>query len=181
MFDSACAACHHDGDGPTLLGVNAPLALNSQLTSSRPDTLLRTARLDVRDPAGWETQITNLVRDWGRLDVAMNIAGYLKPGYVEHKWAKLGEAVQWIRRAGGIAVIAHPARYSRFTPTQEYALITEFVAHGGRGIEVVTGSHSAADAVKYADTAREFGLLAGQMWARVVGIDIAQDQDRRTN
>lgn len=52
-----------------------------------PDTLLRTARLDVRDPAGWETQITDLVRDWGRLDVAMNIAGYLKPGYVEQETA----------------------------------------------------------------------------------------------
>ena len=63
--------------------------------------------------------------------------------------------------AGRQAVIAHPARYG-FTPTEEYALITEFIAHGGRGIEVVTGSHSAADAVKYADTALEFDLLASR-------------------
>jgi 3',5'-nucleoside bisphosphate phosphatase len=85
-----------------------------------------------------------------------------KPGYVEHKWAKLGEAVQWIRRAGGIAVIAHPARYSRFTPTEEYALFTEFIAHGGQGVEVVTGSHSAAESEKYAAMAIEFGLLASR-------------------
>jgi nicotinate dehydrogenase subunit B len=51
LFDGACAACHHDGNGPTLLGVNTPLALNSQLTSSRPDNLLRTILEGVREPA----------------------------------------------------------------------------------------------------------------------------------
>ncbi|HEX2009665.1 MAG TPA: 3',5'-nucleoside bisphosphate phosphatase [Roseateles sp.] len=84
-----------------------------------------------------------------------------KPGYVEHKWARLGDAVRWITAAGGEAVIAHPGRYP-FTPTEEYALFTEFIAHGGRGVEVVTGSHTAADAVKYTETALEFGLLASR-------------------
>jgi len=84
-----------------------------------------------------------------------------KPGYVEHRWAKLGDALRWILQAGGQAVIAHPARYA-FTPTEEYALITEFIGHGGRGIEVVTGSHSAAEAVKYTETALEFGLYASR-------------------
>ena len=84
-----------------------------------------------------------------------------KPGYVPHRWAKLGDAVRWITEAGGIAVVAHPGRY-RFTPTEEYALFTEFVAHGGRGVEVVTGSHSAAEYLKYADLARELGLLASR-------------------
>lgn len=84
-----------------------------------------------------------------------------KPGFVPHRWAKLGDALRWIREASGIAVIAHPARY-RFTPTEEYALFTEFKAHGGQGVEVVTGSHSAAEAVKYADMAVEMGLLASR-------------------
>ncbi|MFN7726676.1 MAG: 3',5'-nucleoside bisphosphate phosphatase [Rubrivivax sp.] len=84
-----------------------------------------------------------------------------KPGYVPHQWARLGDAVRWVRGAGGIAVIAHPARY-RFTPTVEYALITEFIAHGGRGLEVMTGSHSAPEQVQYADTAVEFDLLASR-------------------
>ena len=83
------------------------------------------------------------------------------PGYVAHRWAGLGEAVRWIKDAGGVAVIAHPARY-RFTPTEEYALITEFIAHGGLGMEVVTGSHSAAEQVRYTDTALEFDLLASR-------------------
>jgi predicted metal-dependent phosphoesterase TrpH len=60
-----------------------------------------------------------------------------------------------------VAVIAHPARY-RFTPTEEYAFFSEFKAHGGRGVEVITGSHSAAEAVKYGDMATEFGLLASR-------------------
>lgn len=84
-----------------------------------------------------------------------------KPGYVPHRWASLGHAVQWITQAGGMAVIAHPARY-KFTANEEYALFTEFKAHGGRGVEVVTGSHTAAEAVKYAETAREFGLAASR-------------------
>ncbi|MES2960544.1 MAG: 3',5'-nucleoside bisphosphate phosphatase [Pseudomonadota bacterium] len=84
-----------------------------------------------------------------------------KPGYVPHRWAALGDAVRWITEAGGIAVIAHPARY-KFTPTEEYALFSEFKAHGGRGVEVVTGSHSAAEAVRYGEMALEFDLLASR-------------------
>jgi predicted metal-dependent phosphoesterase TrpH len=85
-----------------------------------------------------------------------------KPGFVPHRWARLGDAVGWIERAGGVAVIAHPARYSRFTPTEEYALFSEFKAHGGRGVEVMTGSHSAAECEKYAAMALEFELLASR-------------------
>lgn len=84
-----------------------------------------------------------------------------RPGYVEHRWAGLGEAVRWITGAGGLAVVAHPGRY-RFTPTEEYALFSEFRTHGGRGVEVVTGSHTSAEYLKYADTAREFDLLASR-------------------
>ena len=84
-----------------------------------------------------------------------------KPGFVPHRWARLQDAVQWINDAGGIAVIAHPARYS-FTPNEEYALFTEFKTHGGRGVEVVTGSHSAQEAARYAETALEFGLAASR-------------------
>ncbi len=83
------------------------------------------------------------------------------PGYVVHRWAGLGDAVRWVLGAGGMAVIAHPARY-RFTPTEEYALFTEFIAHGGQGVEVMTGSHSHSEQLKYADTAVEFGLFASR-------------------
>ncbi len=84
-----------------------------------------------------------------------------KPGYVPHRWASLKDAVQWITRSGGMAVIAHPGRYD-FTANEEYALFSEFKLHGGEGVEVVTGSHTAAEYVTYADVAREFGLAASR-------------------
>lgn len=84
-----------------------------------------------------------------------------KPGYVEHRWATLKDAVTWITEAGGMAVIAHPARY-KFSANQEFALFTEFKGHGGQGVEVVTGSHTPAEYLSYADTAREYGLAASR-------------------
>jgi hypothetical protein len=84
-----------------------------------------------------------------------------KPGFVPHRWATLKDAVTWITQAGGMAVIAHPARY-KFTPNEEFALFTEFKGHGGQGVEVVTGSHTPAEYLIYADTAREFGLAASR-------------------
>ena len=51
LFSGACGSCHHDGDGPTLLGVNPPLALNSNLHSTRPDKLINFILNGVREPA----------------------------------------------------------------------------------------------------------------------------------
>lgn len=97
-----------------------------------------------------------------------------KPGFVPHRWARLGDAVRWIREAGGMAIIAHPARYDH-SPTAEYALFTEFVAHGGQGVEVVTGSHSPDEYGTYADMAQEFGLMASR------GSDFHSPQESRTD
>ena len=84
-----------------------------------------------------------------------------KPGFVPHRWAALADAVRWITDAGGVAVIAHPARYD-FTANEEFALFTEFIGHGGQAVEVVTGSHTAAEQVRYAQVAQEHGLAASR-------------------
>jgi predicted metal-dependent phosphoesterase TrpH len=84
-----------------------------------------------------------------------------KPGYVPHRWATLAEAVAWIRKAGGIPVIAHPGRY-RFTPVAEGALFDEFKQLGGNTIEVVTGSHTPDQYQTYAELARRYGFLASR-------------------
>ena len=84
-----------------------------------------------------------------------------RPGFVPHRWATLKDAVQWIVQAGGMAVIAHPARYG-FTPNEEFALFTEFKHHGGQGVEVVTGSHTADEYVTYTEMAKEFSLYASR-------------------
>lgn len=84
-----------------------------------------------------------------------------KPGFVEHRWATLKNAVNWITQAGGVAVIAHPARY-KLSTNEEFALFSEFKSLGGQGVEVVTGSHTPAEYITYAETAREFGLVASR-------------------
>jgi predicted metal-dependent phosphoesterase TrpH len=84
-----------------------------------------------------------------------------KPGYVEHRWARLSEAVEWIRGSGGVAVLAHPGRY-RLNETALWALISEFRASGGEAIEVVCGSHTRDQFRRFARVALESGLAASR-------------------
>jgi predicted metal-dependent phosphoesterase TrpH len=84
-----------------------------------------------------------------------------KPGYVPHRWARLSDAVSWINRAGGVAVIAHPGRY-RFSDTESWALFSEFKEAGGTAIEVATSNHTADQVKRYAKVAREFDLEASR-------------------
>ncbi|MGI4779426.1 MAG: molybdopterin cofactor-binding domain-containing protein [Janthinobacterium lividum] len=103
MFDSACAACHHDGDGPTLLGVNKPLALNSNLTSDRPDNLLRTILDGVRAPATKDIGFMPAFRD--ALDDAQiaELAGYMRARFAPQAapWPGLAKEVARVRGEGG--------------------------------------------------------------------------------
>jgi nicotinate dehydrogenase subunit B len=51
QFAGSCGACHHDGDGPQLLGVNQPLALNGNLHSDSPANLVRVILQGVQQAA----------------------------------------------------------------------------------------------------------------------------------
>lgn len=93
-----------------------------------------------------------------------------KPGHVAITWASLPDAVRWITDSGGIAIIAHPCRYG-YTRTKLLKLIEEFKACGGRGIEVVSSSHSKDDAYKIALIAEHEGLLAS------IGSDFHNDNE----
>jgi predicted metal-dependent phosphoesterase TrpH len=84
-----------------------------------------------------------------------------KPGYVAHRWAKLSEAVAWIRAAGGTAVLAHPGRY-RLSDMCLDELITEFRDVGGEAIEVMSGSHTPDQYGEFAAIAQRFGLKASR-------------------
>lgn len=84
-----------------------------------------------------------------------------KPGYVEHRWATLEDAVSWIRSAGGIAVVAHPARYRLDAIGMDH-LFDRFAACGGEGVEVVSGAHGDDEIAEYAQLARRRGLLASR-------------------
>jgi predicted metal-dependent phosphoesterase TrpH len=84
-----------------------------------------------------------------------------KPGFVPHMWAKLDDAVAWIKAAGGVAVIAHPGRYN-FNAMQMDELYKHFKDIGGLGIEVITGSHSPDQYLTYGKIAQQYGFLASR-------------------
>ncbi len=84
-----------------------------------------------------------------------------KPGYIGHEWASLEESVQWITAAGGIAVIAHPGRY-RLSDMQKHELYQAFKNAGGKGIEVITGSHTPSQYEEYAKIAQQYGFYASR-------------------
>ena len=84
-----------------------------------------------------------------------------KPGYFEHQWASLEDAVSWIVGSGGVAVIAHPGRYD-LGRTNMLLLLEEFRGLGGSAIEVVTGSHTADQYIEFAKYAHLFALKASQ-------------------
>lgn len=99
-------------------------------------------------------------------DVASVFKRYLvkgKPGYVSHQWADLQDAINWIRGAGGIAVLAHPGRYTAGRKAMGKStlreLLQEFTEMGGQAIEVVTGSHTPPQYAEFARYATEFNLL----------------------
>lgn len=98
------------------------------------------------------------------------------PGYVDHEWTSLENAVHWIRASGGMAVIAHPGRYA-FNARELHLLLDAFRALGGEGIEVITGSHHPSEYGKFADLARAFSLKASRgadFHAPGEGIDIGR-------
>jgi predicted metal-dependent phosphoesterase TrpH len=82
-----------------------------------------------------------------------------KPAYVRHTWAALPEAIDWIRSAGGIPVLAHPGRYG-LRRARMHALFMEFRSLGGIAVEVVSGSHTPDQTQAAAQLAIECGLLA---------------------
>ena len=101
LFDSACASCHHDGDGPTLLGVNTPLALSSKLGSDRPDNLIRTILEGVREPATRQIGFMQPFADVLTDQQIAELAGYLRARFAPERpaWADLPAQVARVRAA----------------------------------------------------------------------------------
>lgn len=82
-----------------------------------------------------------------------------KPGDVKHVWPGLETVVEWIRDSGGIAVLAHPARY-KLTGARLAMLVDEFRRAGGRGIEVISGNQTLDVTRRLGTLCADSGLLA---------------------
>ena len=95
LFEQACGACHHDGQGPRVLGLNVPLALNGNLHSDRPDNLLRTILEGVQEPAtrdiGFMPAFSQAFDDAQLAE----LAGYMRARFAPQRpaWRDLPEAV----------------------------------------------------------------------------------------
>ena len=84
-----------------------------------------------------------------------------KPGYVDHRWATLEEAIGWINIAGGVAVVAHPGRY-KMSGGGMRRFLDDFKDAGGQGIEVTCGSHSPDHIMHFARLARHYAFHASR-------------------
>jgi predicted metal-dependent phosphoesterase TrpH len=80
-----------------------------------------------------------------------------RPGHVAAQWPGLETAVQRIRGAGGMAVLAHPHRY-RCSPGTLRELALQFKTAGGEGIEISLPGMGPADADRAASIARRLAL-----------------------
>ncbi len=101
LFNGACASCHHDGDGPTLLGINIPLALNTKLHSDRPDNLIRTILDGVREPAAKDIGFMPAFRHSLSDEQIGELAGYMRQRFAPGKAAwDLTGVVGRVRGAG---------------------------------------------------------------------------------
>jgi 3',5'-nucleoside bisphosphate phosphatase len=94
-------------------------------------------------------------------DMGQAFKQYLGRGRVADvpgRWASLEDAVSWIRGAGGIAVVAHPARYD-LTFAKLKRLLQEFRECGGAAMEVASGCHAPAETNQMTRLATELDLL----------------------
>ncbi len=72
-------------------------------------------------------------------------------------WEYMSYAVNWIIKAGGIAVLAHPDKYGMGKPGLK-AFLRDFKNAGGQAIEVCYGAGSKAAMSKAAHLAKEYEL-----------------------
>jgi hypothetical protein len=87
---------------------------------------------------------------------------YLKkgrPGYVDRLRLPAEEAISAVRRAGGLAVLAHPSSLALDQPRDVSAVVERLKAMGLEGIEVFSPYHTREMTAAYVDMARRYGLL----------------------
>ena len=97
-------------------------------------------------------------------DVSSVFQHYLtpgKPGYVDHRWVTLEDAIGWITTAGGVPVVAHPGRY-KMSGAQMRHFLDDFKDIGGQAIEVTCGSHSPDHVMHFARLARHYAFHASR-------------------
>jgi len=83
--------------------------------------------------------------------------GQGKTGDVKAFWPEVATVVGWIVAAGGVAVIAHPLKY-KYTRMKLRRLVVDFVAAGGRALEIASGHQTPDQTSQLRRLAAEFDL-----------------------
>ncbi len=142
------------------------------------DMLAGARRIAGSAPVGRPHFAQYLVRTGQVRSISTAFRKYLgpgKPGDVRHHWPDLATGVDWIRAAGGTAVLAHPGKY-RMTAAKLGALTDEFRACGGRALEVLCGQQPRDLTHRLARICNDHGLHAscgsdfhapGQPWSEL--------------
>lgn len=78
---------------------------------------------------------------------------------IRQHWATMPQVIQWIREAGGIAVLAHPLKY-KMTRSRLKRLLADFVQAGGQGLEVVSGQQNPQQTASLGELCAQMSLLA---------------------
>jgi nicotinate dehydrogenase subunit B len=100
IYQGACAVCHESG-APPHFGVQPNLALNSNLTSVRPDNLIRTILEGIQAPAldhlGAMPSFAQSLND----DQIADLVGFLRRHYAPNQqpWADLPQTISRLRGA----------------------------------------------------------------------------------
>jgi len=82
-----------------------------------------------------------------------------KPAYVDKYRVACNRAIEMIKRAGGIAVLAHPFLVHNLGDKVLERLITTLVSAGLEGIEVYYPQHSPNHIARFEELATQYGLL----------------------
>lgn len=81
-----------------------------------------------------------------------------KPAYVPRDLPNPAEAIQWIKAAGGLAVLAHPT-WIKLADRSLVELLRELKAAGLDGVEVYYSTHANRQIREYLSLAQQLGLL----------------------
>jgi predicted metal-dependent phosphoesterase TrpH len=92
-------------------------------------------------------------------DAFRKYLGRGKAAHIAADWPALAVVVGWIRAAGGIASLAHPARYA-LSGGARRQLLADFAAAGGNAIEVITGGNVPQHVEACAQWAIKYGFSA---------------------
>ncbi len=100
QFEGSCGACHHEGDGAQLLGVNTPLALNSQVRAASPDNLIRTILEGLQHPPSRAVGFMPAFKDSLSDAQIADIVRYTRARYApdQRPWPDVAQAIQQARR-----------------------------------------------------------------------------------